>query len=709
MMMHRKIVEMKDKALQIGQSRMEQELIVPRANSLNNALLEMAEILNSILPLQEQTLEILNAKKEIFKAAQGIVAEGSVELLLGQIPEETKEYLQAALGLEWDKAGEYLTAENLETAIRQIERQQAQLLIVSKNNYRETLETLQKYLPPLQDQAAELSEDVKKFRDEIELQASRAYISQEIAVSSLLKLSAQALPERQKYFIELTPGLEKILPVENLPVIIYQNQKYLVCQNQDDRQLFNQAIVRAYLNAYENILINDVLHYNEPGKGVAGQEQNDLLINANATRKTLAVNDSYRQIKLFKELALLKYKYQDPGWQYYQTEAQKILAALKNSFSKKAFAELENELNTEIKTWAANNGLEYNLPALETAEEKRRAGILPQIDFDALKNSLQGLAGNPRFKLVLAALLALFLLIGGTVTLGPSFKRKFEEMFSDKETSAAATARQELFERIYQEIADKLRALVDGVKSGQKTPQEAAETVRQAFADAIAELGPDSPEAEHLRNYVNILDAWGAGAQKAADPDQTNDAKIEALDEAMENIRRTAADMQNDAVTTKKENEEIVVPLSSSAISDLEERKTEIVSGEAERARLEAEKEQAEAARLAEEKEKAAAAERAKAAAAQENELAELLNNIKTAYDTNALIFRNVIRYSSAYTESDVELAKAYQALATKPAEYFSTHKMSALSAKIAEVRDKAAKIDSFIRSVNPNLERLSQ
>jgi hypothetical protein len=708
MMMHRKIIEQRETARQAGQIKFDEVLIVPDAYQLNNALLEMAETLQRFLPPQEQSLGTLNEKIEIFNTAKKITEAGRVNELLGQIPEETRVYLKEALGLDWAQVGKYLTVENLDKAIQQIEKQQRQIEIISAAVDQETLETLQKDLLPLYDKAATFLENQKNFRDKIELQASRAYINQNIAVKDLLKLSSQALPARQKYFIELTSDIEKVLSTENLLIVIYQNKKYLVCLDQDDLQLFNQAIVRAYLKIYENILVNDVLCYNSLGRGVSVQEQTDLSI-GKATKKTIP--DTRRQIKLFKELALLNYKYQDPNWQYFQKEAQKTLNAIKPSFKKKEFQELEEEINKEIEEWAKNNDLKTNLPTTESAApEKRRAAVLPHIDLNVLQDSLRGLAGDPRAKRVLLVLLALLLLAGGGAGVMQLVKNRRTENSAEPEsffTRAVNTVRE-----IFRNAGQKLSELFANPK---KTPQElrteggqiiqeAKDTAENAIQSEGTNLTPEElselrAEAQRAEALQTVTDTY-LQAREKSDEVQAQGYDKSGYEAAGQTLADARAALENEA-ERQAEDDVIVRPLAEKLSSDLQEREKQIQTEIELQEQLAAEK----AAKAAEEEARQLAAEKAQEQLI--NQTAELereLTRLRELYNiqSNKLSIISVIRNPSAFKSDYVEKAKAFRDLAgNNPEAYFTANGLRSLAKKIEHTRKMADEIQEFVENIS--------
>jgi hypothetical protein len=741
MLMHRKIIGLRDDAWQRGELLVEQGYIVPRADSLNKALLKMVEILRRILPLQEQTLEILKEKSEIFQTAQNIVDEGNVEFLLGQIPEETRVYLKETLGLGWAQVGEYLTVENLDKAIWQIEKQQRQIEIISApenkvdftNNLGELLQPV-----PLTAKAAVVP-GAAPTQNVLLYPQIQDYISQEkhsgfeINCGELQELSCGVLPaeyeDKAKYFLELTGDIKNVLVLDKTDLLVIHGKKeYLVITSGDDKTLLERKLFAAYLNAYENALINGYLKYDKPGsgKGMPAQEQIDLVIHdLSKTQKGQQekFNPEYtpKLYKLLRELAILKYNYRDVDngahdWQFYQAEACKTLDIIKISVRKKDFQKLENEVNTAVQTWATNNKLETDLPVTESAapaaENRRGVHIeLPHIDLNALQDSLRGLAGDPRAKRVLLVLLALLLLAGGGAGVTQLVKNRRTENSAEPEsffTRAVNTVKE-----IFRNAGQKLSELFANPK---KTPQElrteggqiiqeAKDTAENAIQSEGTNLTPEElselrAEAQRAEALQTVTDTY-LQAREKSDKVQAQEYDKSGYETAGHTLADARTALENEA-ERQAEDDAIVRPLAEKLSADLQEREKQIQT-EIERQEQLAVEKAARAAAAAE------AAEKARNIAAQENRLAELLEQIKTIYNANSLILRNVIRYSNLYDEQDVGLARVYQDLATKPDEYFRANRISSLSAKIAEAEAKAAKIYSFIDSLNANLESVSQ
>jgi uncharacterized protein (DUF2164 family) len=212
---------------------------------------------------------------------------------------------------------------------------------------------------------------------------------------------------------------------------------------------------------------------------------------------------------------------------------------------------------------------------------------LPSIDLSALSDKLGGLARDPHFKRLLTALLAL-LLAGGAVLLGPSIKRKLEGIPADNEETTNVDEHPDAegsdgpgeYARVYQEIADQLQALLAEAASGQKPPAEAISAIRQKIETAQAQVEPGTPEAQHLAEYLKMINAYDDGRTQAADPDKTNGAKTEALTTAQENIKAIAATIENDGITTPEEAKKVTRPLAELTTNDLTELQKKIEAEE---------------------------------------------------------------------------------------------------------------------------------
>jgi hypothetical protein len=743
MMMHRKIIELRETARQVGRDFLAQELIVPRAGSLNTALIELAETLERLLPPQEQNLGTLDEKIELFQTAQEIARGGNVSFLLGQIPEATRIYLQKTLGLEWDKAGEYLTAANLDEAIKKIEKQKTQIGIVSqpkknKASFAHDPAELLLSVPLTADDA--LKPGIAPTQNVLLYSRIDDYIKQnystfEINYKYLQELSRGMLPAehaaQDEYFVELTTDVKKALALSGTDLCIIRNGKEYLAVTSEDKVLLERQVFAAYLNTYEKALLDDYLKISEnvSNKGVSGDEVNTMLIDGlsrnqkkvQGQQAEFKPEDTLKLYKLLSEMAILKYNYRDvdsggQDWQFYRDEAAKTLNTIKAVSKKKVFQELEKETNEAVKNWTAGNGFE-ELPAPETAEpEKRRGGIpikLPQIDTGALKDTLRGLAGDPRTKRVLAALLALLLLAGGGAGVLHLLKNRQPENAVEAEsffTRAFNTVR-DIFndagKRLSELFADQKKTAQELKTEGDQIIQEAKATAENAIQSEETNLTPEEAaevraETKRAETLQVVTDTY-LQAREEADKTQAQEYDKTSYTAAGETLDSARAALDAEA-EKHAADDTIVRPLAEKLSADLQDR-AEQIKAEIERQDKLAAEAAAEAEAAA--KKAAEAAERAKVTAAQENRLAESLNRIKTVYNANSLILRNVIRYNNLYAERDVELARAYQALATNPEEYFKTKKISSLSAKAAEAEAKAAGINSFIDSLNADLENV--
>jgi hypothetical protein len=722
------IMQKKNVALREGESLFGRGAISSNARDLNAALAELPELQvfyrtfrHADLPPRERSLAELDAPISLLHKTRQLLAGEDLAVLLKQVPAVTQRYLQASLGVPWEQAIQQLTTDNINQAIQQLEKQKTQLTIITERKNRKAV------------YQAEFTALPKDFYAGLDAQVQSDYQNKEVNNAALLEYVRKLLPEQhqagQRYFIKLTPELKAILHAENLPVVAYAQAEYLVIADKAERELLEQKIYGLCLDKYENILLSQVLKYDQPGnKGVSGQEISDMLIGQSASG--IGETDFYNQSKLFGELAVLELNYADPvsgalnddslTWQRWQKETNKNLDFYKTMLNKKYHAAVDKKIAEDLSAYAEKYGLKTKtLPASTERIRRPRTQREPlKINLEPLKDALGSLPHDKRFKTVLLLILGLLALGGG----GFVINKLLGGWLADKEQDNFFTRAKKKIQEIFDGAVDKLASIFsDDNKSAQEVRDESTRVIqetRRQIDDTLqqpetASLPPEKraelqTDANRTDDLQKITDIYTEARQKYEDTIRSDYDKIrytktqDALDEAaaaingpegIVNDMNTVVDTETGTTTEKPKYppDDNIRALADMLAGDLEDKRQKIQDIIDEQERLAEEKARQDA-------EAAERASRAAQAAQQAQELEKtieatlrLCNKMKSAIRSAALneaLFRTTEDGKGGWNHKAVyNEAVDCNDFARNPTAYFAAKGKYSASDKIQETK----------------------